>query len=162
MKKLLGTIIGVAAVCGIVKKCKGPILKGIKSYFTPEKKARHMLNHLDNVLHLTYAQKDQLEPIITKRIVALHEKSEKGNEFFTSFMESFKSKKFDKENFASGLQGDIIAPKITELSNLLSELHGILTVEQRKKLVTHIEEKKRNGFGCCHPGHGNGVRNNCD
>lgn len=160
MKKLFFALAGIAAACCTVKHFKKEIIQGIGKQFTPEKKAKHMINHLDNVLDLTYGQKDQLLPVFTGAMEGIHGKSESATAFFTFLKEDFTGDEFDEAKFTKAVKKDLIDEKVGYISGFISQLHGILTKEQRERLIKHIEEKKAK-FSCCHPGMGHGIQNNC-
>lgn len=160
MKKLFFALAGIAATIGIVKHNKKAIMKGIAKHFTPEKKARHMVNRLGEKLNLTYAQKDQLQPILEECITKFHTHSDEESPFYAKFKENFANETFDAESFAKSAKEDMLEEKVSDIAGLISSMHGILTETQREKLLTIIDEKKR-GFGCCHHGMSHGLRNNC-
>lgn len=160
MKKLLFALAGVAATVGIVKHNKKAIMRCIGKQFTPERKAKMMVNHLGEKLNLTYAQKDQLQPLFEECVTKMHGKSESAEALFTSFKEGFTSETFDAEALSEELKDTLIAEKVSHMTGVISELHAILTKSQREKLVTIMEEKGKH-FSCCHNGMGHGLRNSC-
>ena len=116
-------------------------------YRTPEQRAEDMVKHMSSELALNETQKAQLEKIKDEFLARRPEMTKMREETVKEANELMRSSEIDKTRL------DALTEKSkTEANDMIrfvsakfTEIHDMLTPEQREKLTKHIEEHMLHG-----------------
>jgi len=139
MKKSLIIVIVMAALAALVlTACY---------HRTPEQRAEYMVKRMAEELSLSGVQKAQLEKIKDEFLAQRVEMPKLREEVVKEANELMRSAEIDKARLNS-----LVEKSQTQANDMIrfvtakfTELHDMLTPEQREKLVKHIEEHMQHG-----------------
>ncbi len=116
-------------------------------YRTPEQKAEHFVTYMVSELGLNDNQKAQLEKIKDEFLVKRPEMAKLREETVREANELMRSADIDKTKLDA-----LVEKSQTQANDMLrfvaarfTEIHDMLTPEQREKLVAHIEKYGKHG-----------------
>ncbi|HEX9020445.1 MAG TPA: Spy/CpxP family protein refolding chaperone [Nitrospirota bacterium] len=111
-------------------------------YHTPEQRAEHVVNHMVSELKLNDTQKAQLEKIKDEFLARRPELTRQREETMKEADELMRSPELDKAKLNALVERNQAQANdmIRFISAKFTEIHDMLTPEQREKLVSHIEK----------------------
>jgi len=114
---------------------------------TPEQRADHMVKRMSVELSLNDAQKAQLEKIKNEFLARRAEMPRLREETVKEANELMRSAEIDKARLNALIEKNQTRAidMISFISDKFTEIHDMLTPEQREKLVQHIEKYMHHG-----------------
>lgn len=116
-------------------------------YHTPEQRAEYMVKRMSSELGLNDAQKAKLEKIKEEFLARRPEMTKMREETVKEANELMRSPEIDKAKLNALVEKSQAHANdmIRFVSEKFTEIHDMLTPEQREKLAKHIEEHMRHG-----------------
>lgn len=154
MRKGLLYTVSAAVIGGIC--LVGVVRHHIKSIFcskSSDKKIDFVVKHMGRKLDMNDHQKDEFKDILRKSQIGMNELKADHKNLKSSFKTDFISSDFDAGKYGEKINEHILKNGSGIFTETVNGLHGILSEEQRIKLISLMEKKHaHHGHHFCHKG----------